>query len=134
MRVLVVEDSDARVLAFQCVFSNDDVWFARDVAQAVRLLARRTYDLVCLDHDLEPPERGVNGQYVARLITHLRRAPAVLIHSWNRPGALAISRILGADVEWMIAPFGATTADDIRALMERTAWDAVFGGKVADDV
>lgn len=85
MRVLIVDDTQARHDWFMRRYQSDDVEHAYDAPQAIEMLKRRRYDLVCLDHDLGGPPHG-DGMDVVRALKALpecARPDHVTVHTAN---------------------------------------------------
>jgi hypothetical protein len=97
MRILFFDDDPLRHRRFAFEARGhelDHSWFIDD---AVRRIAERRYDLVCLDHDLETEGFDRSGLDVARFVRRMpagRRPKAVFIHSWNPRGADRMYEVL----------------------------------------
>jgi DNA-binding NarL/FixJ family response regulator len=122
MRVLVLEDNEARVRKFRRELVGNVVDFARDAEEALALIGARAYDLVFLDHDLGGEEmadsRGANTGYrVASLLARDGKngAARVVLHSCNPAGAGMMALALPRAV---LAPF---VSLDIAAAARRAA-------------
>jgi CheY-like chemotaxis protein len=84
MRVLIVDDMQARHDYFKRRFESDSVEHAYDADQAIDMMRRHRYDMVSLDHDLGSTSR--NGLYVANAIVAMpecSRPDRVCVHTAN---------------------------------------------------
>lgn len=103
MRILVLEDSPARIVAFRRRLRGRAVTYVSNYNDAVEALGRGPYAVVYLDHDIA--DSAHNGQDVAFSMTRMPerlRPRKVVVHSTNPSGALGIARTLrkaGFDVE-----------------------------------
>ena len=102
MKTLIVEDSTERLKRIMSILSKKamsiDIAFTSD--EAKELLISNTYDVVFLDHDLNPEHyeqqcTEETGQDVAKYIVE-NKLPikVVFVHSLNAVGAEAIFNIL----------------------------------------
>jgi hypothetical protein len=97
MRILIVEDEEARCVWFRQKFADDDLDVTCDVGQAFRWLAEREYEVILLDHDLleehyffdEPDDARTGYAVAAWLASHpdMQREATIIIHSLNYHGA-----------------------------------------------
>ena len=98
MRILVLDDDPTRHKVFDTLFAGHTLVHVYTVPQLEIQLARRTFNLICLDHDLgDQPGKPGNGQDAAYVVAaHFATTakPFVLIHSWNTVGARAMVNIL----------------------------------------
>lgn len=103
MRVLIVDDEQARHDAFKRRYTGCELVHARNYAEARDAMAGERFDVMQLDHDLQDYRLvdGVmcerTGQDVAKLVASLPPAKhpgTVILHSWNPEGARAMGRIL----------------------------------------
>lgn len=91
-RVLVVDDSNARLAAFRQRFGSAAT-YVTSYAAAVEALSTGVFDEVWLDHDLGGQQNGADlAAWMCRLPR--RRRPRVVIHSENPAGALSMLRTL----------------------------------------
>jgi CheY-like chemotaxis protein len=100
LRILVVEDTDARVDTFREWLPADvRLVHARSAGAAIGVLRRdggRTYDGIMLDHDLQEQaltsmEEHLSGKDVVRaIIAGVHRDVPVLVHSMNSTGGPAM--------------------------------------------
>lgn len=73
---------------------------ATTAAAAIEILAKETFDLVFLDHDLSwadagfPDKQFGNGKEVARYLAITKFAGRVVIHSKNELGVEAMRKVL----------------------------------------
>jgi len=135
MRVLVLEDNEARIRKFQQELVGSVVDFARDAEQAFGLLAANAYDLIFLDHDLGGEEMVDSGgantgyQVASRLARDGRNAEArVVLHSCNPAGAGMMALALPRAVR---APF---TSLDIAAAARWAAETTAQGDRARPPV
>lgn len=118
MRILIVEDSEARCSWFRQKFAGDELDVTCDVGQAFEWLAGREYEVILLDHDLKEehyvsdvPDDDRTGYAVAAwLATHpqSQRGATIIIHSLNYLGAermLASLREAGREAEHIPFPY-----------------------------
>lgn len=117
-RILIVEDDSERCAWFNRKFTGRTLDVTCDVAEAVRWLEERDYDLIMLDHDLleehylsGEPDDERTGYAVARWLsqhTESQRDAVILIHSLNYAGAARMLDILheaGRDAEHLPFPY-----------------------------
>jgi CheY-like chemotaxis protein len=113
MKILVLDDDLDRHADFAARFAAHDVTACHNAVEAIESLdALGTFDLVHLDHDLDPDFRSnaPNGLVVAEYIAAMpegRRPRAVVIHSWNPSGAWRMAKALrSCGIEAIYKPFG----------------------------
>lgn len=116
MRVLVLDDDDARHDGFRMWLIGAEAVHVHTAAQARDMLRGDRFDIVCLDRDLDlvstmGGEGEETGEDVAEYIRlHLPREKHpghVLIHSWNAPGALRMARdIASVGIPHTRQPYG----------------------------
>ncbi len=133
MRVLIVEDSHARMELFNELFKDDTIVHAEtaeagiDALKMSMMFDSSIYQLVMLDHDLSSEHYGDlansassgtdTGREVADFIAEMRNPPYVVIHSWNPYGAQRMWDILHeAKVECAQQQFGKGLRDIIPVL------------------
>ncbi len=87
MNVLFLDDDSWRWVEFSKHFP-DAIW-CYTASQAIDMLTDRTFDLVCLDHDLALPDQS-GMRVVEHLVRLGRPIEHVWIHSWNSPAASAM--------------------------------------------
>ena len=92
--VLFVDDNPTRHDVATEVFKGFDLWHARTVEEAIRLVQTKRFDFVCLDHDMA--DDGTSGADVAKAIVEREdwRLRFVWVHSWNHWGVARILTIL----------------------------------------
>ncbi len=136
LRVLVVEDTDARVDTFRSWLPTDiRLVHARSAGAAIGILRRddgRTYAGIMLDHDLQEQavtrmEEHLSGKDVVRaIIRGVHRDVPVLVHSMNSSGGPAMVDLLrGAHFEVTRIPMASMTRErlldwleDVRNMVE----------------
>lgn len=112
MRVLVVEDDEARCAWFRRRIAGHSLDVTCDVAQAIDWLGEREYRFILLDHDLldehylsdEPDDERTGYAVAAWLASNpdRQRTATILIHSLNYAGAQRMLDLLseaGRDAE-----------------------------------
>src|SRR5437764_394074 len=52
MKIFLLEDSMKRLMRFRRAFHAHDLIHCASAAEAIELLAKESFDLICLDHDL----------------------------------------------------------------------------------
>jgi CheY-like chemotaxis protein len=118
MRILIVEDDEARCVWFGRKFAGDELDVTCDVGQAFAWLAEREYEMILLDHDLteehyfsdEPDDERTGYAVAAWLASHpdRQRDATIIIHSLNYLGAdrmLAALREAGREAEHIPFPY-----------------------------
>ena len=136
-RLLIVEDSDARVNKFrEWIADPFRATYVRSAGRALKVLeldAGRVYAGILLDHDLDQAvadesERSLTGrQVVKRLVRTVDRDVPVLIHSVNPLGARMMEQSLvehGFDVTRV--PFFNLNRERLARWLEivREEWEA----------
>lgn len=93
MKILVVEDSEARLDFFREVFADCQLAFASTSRDAAALLDSDVYDLIFLDMDLDD---GIGrGLEVARSLQKTKNFFCdVIVHSMNCSIATQVPRVL----------------------------------------
>jgi len=98
MRILILEDEDYRIDYFYKKFFGHQIDVTKIPAQACKFLDENTYDVICIDHDLQPHhyDEGVIveesktglllGNYLGKNL-HLSPKAHVIIHSMNPTGS-----------------------------------------------
>jgi CheY-like chemotaxis protein len=100
LNILIVEDDPKRYLVFDKIFEQHRVTKATTARAGCRALRRDTFDLILLDHDLEPTHYTESsaaegtGREVAYAVAALDAPPMTIVHSWNHDGGLAMCGIL----------------------------------------
>ena len=104
MRVLIVEDDEARCSWFRARLAGRELDVTCDAALALRWLDERDYAVILLDHDLreehylsnEPDDERTGYAVASWLAAHpdRQRDAEILIHSLNYPGAQRMLRAL----------------------------------------
>lgn len=97
MRILIVEDNEARCDWFARKFAGRELDVTCDVGRALEWLAEHHYNLILLDHDLaeehylsDTPDDERTGYAVARWLAanpDRHRDAMIIIHSLNYVGA-----------------------------------------------
>lgn len=93
MKILFLEDDENRIAKARQGFVGHELHLAWTAESAIRLLAKVTFDLVSLDHDLGGTQMGPSdensGYAVAKFIAEMPRQqrPPVIVHSFNPVGA-----------------------------------------------
>lgn len=118
MRILIVEDEEARCVWFRQKFADDELDVTCDVSQAFRWLAEREYQVILLDHDLveehyfsDEPDDERTGYAVALWLaahTDRQREATIIIHSLNYLGAdrmIETLRAAGREAEHIPFPY-----------------------------
>jgi CheY-like chemotaxis protein len=118
MRILIVEDDEARCIWFRQQFADDELDVTCDVGQALTWLAEREYQTILLDHDLlqehyfsdERDDERTGYAVAAWLAAHTdsQRKATVIIHSLNYLGAermLDTLREAGREAEHIPFPY-----------------------------
>jgi len=100
MKILVVEDNDARIARFSQELVGHQIDFATDATSGIDLVKRKQYDIIFLDHDLGG-QQMVDSDYwntgyqVAKAIVGTNNEDAyIVIHSANPGGAERMKGIL----------------------------------------
>lgn len=99
MKILVVEDDEFRVQLFKRWLRGHAVTVAPTARQAIRLLRRRRFDVVFLDHDLggrvlvDPADKNT-GAEVARFMAQRGLRIKTIVHSHNPAGAQYVKELL----------------------------------------
>lgn len=102
-RVLVVEDSLSRQLAFRAWLGPTGK-IVRTVDAAITDIKREKFDWIFLDRDLG---FGQFGEDVASHLAEIKFPGRVVVHSVNTFGAQLIAKLLAdADVAHELIPFG----------------------------
>ena len=108
MRILLLDDIDARRVILEERLSPAEFVHATNASEAITALQGERFDLVHLDHDLGEEPAGT-GAEVARAIAELppeRRPLRAVIHSFNPVGAQRMKAILeDAEVPTELKPF-----------------------------
>lgn len=132
MRVLVLEDEQYRRQYFAEQLARHDLTFALDAGTAIERLQREQFDAIFLDHDLGPGDG--TGQDVALAVALMKSPPPVWIHSYNMPGARAISGILAArKVRHQRIPFGPSLIENFRMWSGHGEAQARHGSNTVSD-
>jgi len=93
-RILIVDDEESDRLIAQAILakSGHETYFASDGDEALRLLAKYTYDVVLTD--LQMPQ--VHGFELISVLRELDRRPALVVMSSTGPFQLHMAEALGA--------------------------------------
>ena len=93
-RILIVDDEEGDRLIAQAILakSGHETYFASDGDEALRLLAKYTYDVVLTD--LQMPQ--VHGFELISVLRELDRRPALVVMSSTGPFQLHMAEALGA--------------------------------------
>ena len=102
MRILVLEDDPQRHDYFRKVFAEpgDFLAIVERAEDAILALVNRSWDLLCLDHDLGHKVNMISGpgtgyEVAVWLEEHPERIPGkVIIHSYNPVGADLMNKAL----------------------------------------
>lgn len=98
MKVLILEDSAERMLAFNERFRNWEVYHVEHAQDAVDLLKKNEFDLICLDHDLGGKQMQYDREDCGMIVAEYLHANPVkariVIHSFNTPRAMAMKSLL----------------------------------------
>ena len=109
--LLIVDDEESDRLIAQAILakSGHETYFASDGDEALRLLAKYTYDVVLTD--LQMPQ--VHGFELISVLRELDRRPALVVMSSTGPFQLHMAEALGAK------GFRVTTPDKLRPAIEK---------------
>jgi len=121
MKIFILEDNAARVSWFMDKLNQHNLTVSSDAKEALDLVKKHAYDLICLDHDLsdkhyEALARGEfdvegTGYEVAKAIAgSLNKDKKILVHSWNTVGAKNIKAVLPQAI---VCPFGLAEFENI---------------------
>ena len=94
MKILVLEDTDERIIQFKETLATHDVHFVKTATDAVYFLGNEDWDVVFLDHDLGgetmQPSTWDTGYGVACYLEQMpeRKPKHIIIHSFNPVGAM----------------------------------------------
>ena len=83
-KILILEDSDERIVAFEHVLAGHNVVVCKTVATAIGELYDNTFDFICLDCDLGDGNRM--GTEVAKYLSENPHDEKIIIHSMNPVG------------------------------------------------
>lgn len=94
IKILILEDNDERIECFKNIMQGTQLTIVKHVSEAVEHLQNTSFDLLCLDHDLDgkayvTPEQGEQtGTDVARFLSvnPQFKPKHVILHSLNEPG------------------------------------------------
>jgi CheY-like chemotaxis protein len=115
MRLLIVEDSQARIDWFINEFREHSLTIVKTAKEAIELVTKYKFDVIFLDHDLEDVhyksllDYGVackegTGYEVAKHIKNsINDAVPVIVHSMNYAGTENIKSVLANAIH---IPFG----------------------------
>ena len=84
MKILFLDDRADRCAAFLTKYSR--AVCVKTSAECISMLKRKTWDMVCLDHDLQDGDTGmqvVNWIIQRRALSHSSIPPMFIIHSTN---------------------------------------------------
>jgi CheY-like chemotaxis protein len=93
MQIFLLEDSYERMRRFRALFQNHFITHSADSKEAIEILSRESFDLICLDHDLNEHDNdwiaSGDGYEVASFLgsneTPNKNA-LILIHTMNPSG------------------------------------------------
>jgi len=112
MRILILEDTDERIVQFKRKLIGKQVTFTKKADECIKLLTEEpTFDYIFLDHDLSVefsrPGKGTGYEVADWIASNPSKAPRhILIHSLNNIGAAAMMKRLGdADIRASYIPF-----------------------------
>ena len=93
-RILIVDDEEGDRLIAQAILAKagHETYFATDGEEALKLLAKYTYDVVLTD--LQMPQ--VHGFELISILRELERRPALVVMSSTGPFQLHMAEALGA--------------------------------------
>ena len=111
MEILFVDDNEVRHGIFDDIASREfEVTHARSVDEAILFVRNKTFDAICLDHDMA--ERRTGEAVAVELI--LNKLPKyVWIHSWNPAGVKAIAAVVSGKVPFCAVPFSNRTVKEV---------------------
>lgn len=98
-RILVVDNDDRRIYAFEKIFEKDDVDYTDSADNAIDLYIENDYDLICLDYQLNDREHGHwdpdnTGLTVAKFLSNSKCKTPVIIHTVDHWGAQRMAAAL----------------------------------------
>jgi CheY-like chemotaxis protein len=112
MRILILEDTDARIVQFQRKLIGHEVTICKKADECIKVLTDQPpFDYIFLDHDLTSefsrPGKDTGYEVAEWIATNPDKCPRrILIHSLNNIGAAAMMRRLGdADLRASYIPF-----------------------------
>lgn len=114
-----MDDDGFRVLMFERWLRGHEVRTASTAEQAIRLLRRKTFDVVFLDHDLDgetllQPEDRHSGSEVARFMARHALRPRTILHTHNPEGAEYMATLLP---HAKVAPWGVALREQLPQLL-----------------
>lgn len=93
MKIFLLEDSYERMRRFRGLFQAHLITHSADSQEAIEILSREGFDLICLDHDLTEHDTdwiaAGNGYEVASFLGTSQTPndnALILIHTMNPPG------------------------------------------------
>ena len=93
MKILIVEDSEDRMMFFKQVFSECHLKFSSNSGEAISLIDKESFDLIFLDMDLEDGF-GRGFDVAIRLKKGQNAYSIVVVHSMNIAVAERVGKIL----------------------------------------
>lgn len=99
-KILILEDSQARINTFKEKFKKDDVYYFDNVAEAIEAFELLgPFDILLLDHDLDglifvPSDNKNTGYQFARFLAQKDVKSQIIIHSMNPIGAKNMKALL----------------------------------------
>lgn len=107
MNIFILEDDILRIQKFKMLFKNHNCIFCSDIKEALDILSRQDFHVICLDHDLgRNTLTSLNNGYelVKKIIeANLQKRSQFYIHSTNPCGANNMLNSLesnGYNAEW----------------------------------
>ena len=101
MRILILEDTDERIVQFKKKLEGHDVTVCKKADECIKVLTNSDpFDYIFLDHDLEntfqKPGIGTGYEVASWIANNQDKCPRrILIHSMNNVGAAAMMQCLG---------------------------------------
>lgn len=105
MKILILEDNDARIVHFRRVTMQHTVEIVKTAKEAIQKLGDGAWDLVSLDHDLGGKEmvgsgEGTGWEVAKWLSDHPeKKPPYIILHSFNVPGRANMAALLPEALE-----------------------------------
>lgn len=96
MRILVLEDSIARLNYFIERYGSHDLTIIENATNAIGLLEENTYDVIFLDNDLgDDNGEGIDVvKYLYENSYNDNNSSSIVIHSWNTAAVKAMANLL----------------------------------------
>lgn len=109
--VLFVDDAQERIDSLLSITGADNIYLAKDLAEAILQLKSRKYDIISLDHDIPYVEKENGKDLCHWMNAHFspleKQTTPVVVHSQNLPGAVGMYELLvwGGFKIVMISPY-----------------------------